>query len=382
MKIRLAFIIALFTFFIALFTGGRPWKSHRNKYFILLLVCAAISLPFSISFETSTAYTTMLLKTIVLYFAILMVVRTKEQLKLLVYIILAFGFIISAATLILSKFQIYTPGIANPYRLASFFGGIGDAPNQFGAMMVGLLPLPLAYLKNKSPWWEKTFLILVALSFMLCITRTRSRGAFVGFVIVLAIIAWEHRKRLGVLVLLGCLALFTYTHTHYGYWERVSTLKSSEETMKEGEGSRVMQMKLSLEIMKLRPLTGVGLGNFVNAKILLLGMNPEYKATTHVAHNSYLEVGAEIGILGMILFSYLVVRSILDCRNIEKSFSGNEEYKSYYFLSRGIWVGLVGIAVTFFFLSEQYNSMLYQWFAIITILEGIVREKQAIRNAP
>jgi O-antigen ligase len=323
----------------------------------------------------------MLLKTIVLYFAILMVVRTKEQLKLLVYIILAFGFITSAATLILSKFQIYTPGIANPYRLSSFFGGIGDAPNMFGAMMVGLLPLPLAYLKNKSPWWKKTFLILVALSFMLCITRTRSRGAFVGLVIVLAIIGWEHRRRLGALVLMGLLALFTYTHTHYAYWERVDTLKSSETTMREGEGGRVMQMKFAMEIMKLRPLTGVGLGNFVNAKVMLLSMNPEYKVTTQVAHNSYLELGAEIGILGMILFSYLVVRSILDCRNIEKSFSGNEEYKSYYFLSRGIWVGLVAIAVTFFFLSEQYNSMLYQWFAIITILEGIAREKQAIQVA-
>ena len=151
--------------------------------------------------------------------------------------------------------------------------------------------------------------------------------------------------------------------------------------MEEGSASgRMKQIKFALEIMKLRPLTGVGLGNFPKGKILLLGMDPEEKITMHVAHNSYLELGAEIGIIGMLLFSYLVVRSIRDCRKIEKWYSGEGGDKTFYCTTRSIRLGLIGFGVTFFFLSEQYNSLLYQWFAIITILDRISRREQGVRN--
>jgi O-antigen ligase len=380
--IRLAFLVAITALLFAVATGKRLRISGRNKYFVLFLALAGLSLPFSISIGTSLDDTILLFKSITLYFLIVMIIQSKEQLQKLISIINAFGFITSVPTLVLSKFDIFKPGIADPYRMASFFGGIGDGPNQFGALMVGLLPLPFVMMDDESSKAKKILLILIALSFMLCITRTRSRGAFVGLVVVVGCLLWENRKRFGILILFAALALFTYTHTHYRYWTRISTLQSEEAIMAEGSArNRVYQMKYAWEIMMLRPLTGVGLGNFSKAKIHFLDLDPRWKVTRHVAHNSYLELGAEIGILGMILFLYLVYRSIKDCYKNERRFSDDVRYRRFQSISKGIRIGLIGFAVSIFFLSEQYNSLLYQWFAIITILGEIAEREFIVGNA-
>jgi putative inorganic carbon (HCO3(-)) transporter len=52
--------------------------------------------------------------------------------------------------------------------------------------------------------------------------------------------------------------------------------------------------KATVEVIKQSPLTGVGLGNF------------DLERWSHYAHNSYLQIWAEMGIPGIIAFLWLI----------------------------------------------------------------------------
>ena len=63
----------------------------------------------------------------------------------------------------------------------------------------------------------------------------------------------------------------------------------------------------AIEEFSDNPITGVGLGNFRQAKVELLGLDPELKVAKFVAHNAYFGLGAEIGIVGMLIFLLLII---------------------------------------------------------------------------
>src|SRR3990172_2446744 len=84
--------------------------------------------------------------------------------------------------------------------------------------------------------------------------------------------------------------------------------------------SRVNQIHYSLLLLASYPLTGVGIRNFVHAKILLLGLDPSENSTRHVAHNAYLNIGAEIGLPGLAVFLAVIVTSIVQSYRNERLF--------------------------------------------------------------
>ena len=374
---RVAFIVAILTLILTVLYKGYVPKAFQNKLFVMLLIIAAISTLTSKYSEKSGENLSLLFKEIVLYFLIIMVVNSRDYLKKLFYIVLTYAAINSIFTLILANFGQYQPGYKNPYRMVSYFGGIGDGPNQFGSLLLAVLPLPVTLIEGEKSWPKKILLGIILLSFLLCITRTRSRGTFIGLIVVLMFILWEYRRKGWIIALILLFVVFTFFHTHSGYWERINTLKAEEIIKEEG---RFKQIQYAIELIRFYPLTGVGIGNFIQAKSDLLGMNPEEKLTYHVAHNAYLEVGAEIGILGMMVFILLIVISIIDSYSTEKYLKDREGLCFFYEISKGIRLGFIGFAVSIFFLSEQYNSILYQWIALIVALKTLANSQKSLER--
>jgi len=382
---RVALVIAGASLLLAVAKSGRIPKAVQNRLFVLLLGSATISTTYSVSVETSQDRLIDLYKVICLYALIVMIVQTEEYVRKLVIVILSYATVTTIGTLIASKLDIFLPGYKNIYRLVSVFGGIGDGPNEFGALLVGLLPLPLAMLEKEKSWPKRTVLIIVAVSFLLCITRSRSRGAFVGMLIVLAFFVWDYRKHLGTIALFTTLIGVTFLNTHYGYWERIGTLESEESAMEDGAvRGRALQIGYAIDLMALRPLTGVGMDAFVSAKVQLLHMDPDDEVTKHVPHNAYLGIGAEIGAPAMIAFLLLIGVSILQCYSSEWSFRECEEHFGLYRIAKGIRIGLIGFGVCIFFLSEQYNSVLYQLIALTVAVRKIaidIAESDSLHKA-
>ena len=111
------------------------------------------------------------------------------------------------------------------------------------------------------------------------------------------------------------------------------------------------------------PFWGVGIGNFIShskdySKIIQ-GM---------VAHNSYLHIATELGIVGLILFLSIfgvTIRSLINLwRRLKKT------RFAYYPL--GLLFGLSGFMVHSLFLSEQYNIAFFVITALSVVINKVV----------
>lgn len=378
-EIRAAFIISILTLLVAVVSGARPPKAIQNRFFILLFIIAVVAsfispLPFGSNTQLTLGY---LYKAIALYFLVSMIIVSKDYLRKFVYVTLGFGFIVSFITLLTARAGIASLKGGGLYRMVNYFGGIGDDSNEFGVLLLALLPLPVALIEREKFLYKKIFYFAITLIFILCITRTRSRGAFVGLIIMCSLYLWEKRKDAVTIFVILLISIFTYFHVHQGYWERISTLQSMDTIESEHNAyTRIMQNQYALELIYLHPITGVGLGNFIQAKIDLLKLNPEDRYTGYVSHNSYLGIAVETGIFGLLMFLLIIITSVWYCYSSERYFKTRGDLLFFYNMSMAIRIGLIGIAVSIFFLSEQYNQILYQWIAFTVALKSLAEKEK------
>jgi O-antigen ligase len=267
--------------------------------------------------------------------------------------------------------------------MVNYFGGIGDDANEFGAAMLALLPLPLLLFPTEKSVLKKGLLAAIALAMLLCIIRTRSRGAFLGLLAMAPLLFWDMRRRFGQMLLAVLMLSYAVANTHSGYWERMATA-FSEDAIEEdfSASSRLHQQRAAGELLKRRPFFGVGPGNFVFAKIRLLGEDPAHRMTYLAPHNAYLGLGVEIGIPGLLL---LLATMLVTFRSLGRSAQtvGPPEDEPLRRIAKAVRIGLVGLSVAVFFLTEQYNSVLYMWFAMSAALQSVLQpERSATVRAP
>ena len=383
--VRAAFIISILTLIAAVAAGVRLPKAIQNKLLILLLIIAILSLYLSPLPIRADNYTNLsyLYKTLALYFLVAIIISSKDYLVKFYYMTIGFGFVVSITTLLTFRAGRGSLKGADLDRMVNYFGGIGDDSNEFGALMVMLFPLPAVLIAGEKSWIKKILFSIIAVSFLLCITRSRSRGAFVGLLITFTFLLWENRKKAGIIFISILMLTYTYFNTHQSFWDRFATLQSMETIETERNVfSRVVQNRQSVELMKRYPITGVGLGNFVLAKIYILKLAPvtegELKGfVKFTAHNSYLSMGAETGVIGLLIFLLIIITSIWYCYSSERYFKTRDDLLLFYKISQSTRFGLIGFAFCMIFLSVQFNLMLYQFIAITAVLKNLAEKEKA-----
>lgn len=125
---------------------------------------------------------------------------------------------------------------------------------------------------------------------------------------------------------------------------------------------RLRILKGGLAMFADHPFLGVGIGNFVTH-------SQDYCNTIRprVAHNSYLEIATETGILGLVLFMSLLLVTLNNLRRCWKYLMKITESKQYYY-PLGMLFALLGFMVHALFLSEQFNIALYIMIALTVII--------------
>src|SRR3990172_5455929 len=388
-QVRAAFVISILTLIAAVAAGVKLPKAIQNKLLILLFIAVVLSLYLSPLPIRADNYTNLnsLYKAIALYFLVLIIISSKDYLVKFYYMTMGFGFVVSITTLLTFRAGVGSlkggdRGV-DIGRMINYFGGIGDDSNEFGALMVMLFPLPAVLIAGEKSWIKKILFSIIAVSFLLCITRSRSRGAFVGLLITFTFLLWENRKKAGIIFISILVLTYTYFNTHQSFWDRFATLQSMETIETERNVfSRVVQNRQSVELMKRYPITGVGLGNFVLAKIYILKLAPvtegELKGfVKFTAHNSYLSMGAETGVIGLLIFLLIIITSIWYCYSSERYFKTRDDLLLFYKISQSIRIGLIGFAFCSIFLPNQFNLVFYQFLAIAAVLKNLAEKEKA-----
>jgi O-antigen ligase len=252
-------------------------------------------------------------------------------------------------------------------------GGDYD-PNDLAFIMVVFFPLAY-FMMRREKGIQKLILLGICLIYVITIAATQSRGGFLGFVVVmLAILVMGRigfiKSGIGIIAVVLAFSFFASGE----YKERLSTLLQPEQDYNVTEGGgRIAIWKRGIHLMMEYPLLGVGPQAFPVAEGAmhtdpLTGQSGKWSA----AHNSFVQMGAELGFPGLILLVLLLYSSIKTLRSTRRLLRETSELRP---ILIGVEIGLYGYITSGFFLSQAYSTALLLLAGMSVVLEELARQE-------
>jgi O-antigen ligase len=135
------------------------------------------------------------------------------------------------------------------------------------------------------------------------------------------------------------------------------------------EGGRINVWKRGITYMMDHPITGVGAENFAVAEgtISPMAMRQEFGKGVKwgAAHNSFVQVGAELGVGGLIVFIAILTSTLLALRKADLSARDSDPPdKDLRLIAQSMGAGFFGFTTGAFFLSFAYREPLYTLIAL------------------
>ncbi len=256
-------------------------------------------------------------------------------------------------------------------------------PNDFALLLVCTIPLAVYFMRPGVKLLTRVLAGLALVFFVVTLVRTGSRGGFLGFIAVMVYLLFRF-KGLSLRVRMGALTIALLTLGLAGsdrYWALIGTIRNPDEDYNFTEqGGRVAVWKRGIGYMLDRPIAGAGLGTFgviEGQSTLNRARAREGKGWVAVAaHNSFVQVGAELGVTGLLLFLGLIVVSFRAC-SWRAPPRATAEQKTEQALARSLAGALVGYCVAGFFLSQAYSAYAYSILGMIAALMKLRKVTQA-----
>jgi probable O-glycosylation ligase (exosortase A-associated) len=254
--------------------------------------------------------------------------------------------------------------------------------NDFATLAVMALPLGVYFMVRSGPLWRRLLSALLLVFLVTAFIWAGSRGGFlallaVGAFLLLRYDAIHVRWRVLATALLVFVFAAAATDT---YWEKMRTILQPKDdyniTTEEG---RIQVWKRGIGYMLRNPILGVGAGNFPTAEGTI---SPRARAAYtgrgwkwSVSHNSYVQVGAELGIPGLILFLLMFWRAFAALRAVQRRQPRSPPAQ----LAQTLAACLIGYTVGGFFLSLAYRDLLYM---LIALAVGLRKRLPAVVASP
>lgn len=310
-------------------------------------------------------------------FLVFVVIFTAARDRVDIRVLTGF-FVLGAA--VAAADAVISPPAASAYADVSRSGGTFGDPNYFAAVLVTGFALAVALSRARSltVFGQASALVAAGLC-LLGIMLSVSRGGLIALAVTLvAAVCLAGRWR-------GKLLAVTMVVAFVGviYFAAVASPDARQRlTSSQGGGSgRTTIWRVGWREVQHNPILGVGAGNFSAAGARYFfapglishnatGYTAYFLDTPTVAHNTYLEVLAEEGIVGTALFLLIIVSSLECARRAAVRFrrAGDEEME---LISYGLLCGTLGFLVASFFLSEEYSKQLYLLLAMGPALQHV-----------
>ncbi len=357
-------IIGGFTFipsFMRHVFQGKKWdflKKPQIKFFGLFLLWIYISgftHPCSFTRESFTVFTSFAL----LGFIILSLVSDIKKFRLVLW-----AGLISIFIVVLNTVLSYSS-----FNYVMRMKGAAYGPNYFA---IGLLPfLGIAFYNSfvQKKKLLKVFSLVISISIICALMVTFSRAGFVGLLGMLLIAAFKAKKKIKAFLLLILVVILLINTMPAHVWDRFigtkATLENLENTSNvDNTKRRFLLARAAWKMFLDHPLSGVGIGNYYYE-------SREYEPI-HAgrAHTMYLEIMAELGLVGIFLFLGILFFTLKGLKKIMKT---NTIYSNYAY---GFYIGLVGLLIAALFFHAQQEKIL--WFVIFmaAALENIVSKEK------
>lgn len=304
-------------------------STELNKLLVVFIIVNFLAMCFSLNFALSfRGFFGKTVKFIALYFMMVETFNNDRRLKNVLTVL-----IISVILVIFDAAAQYAIGVdflrgfsyaSNSYRLSACFTN----PNNFAAWLVLVIPVFLALpmvnsQSTRRSWVISCLSMLIAIFLCVCLAATFSRGAWVGMISGFSLLSYyairsfSLKVRMLILIVtlcsVGFFLLFSQPFKtiingllNFKFKGGTSIGERVLEINNVGlNASRMSLWKEALTIIEDFPVLGCGLNTYAR-------IAPKYKITEDggvYPHNSFFQMGAETGILGLFVF-FLVVQKL------------------------------------------------------------------------
>lgn len=180
-----------------------------------------------------------------------------------------------------------------PGRVESYF----DNPNTFAEVLILLLPLVLALVLCSRHIFSRLMACGVLVVGVAALGMTYSRASWVGGACAMVVMVFLWKPRLIPAFAVVCVLAVPFLPDTI--WNRILTITNPADT---STASRIPLYEAALEVIKKSPISGAGLGTAA-VQTYIDDFNLYHGEAPFVhAHNFYLQVWIEAGILGIVGF--------------------------------------------------------------------------------
>jgi len=331
---------------------------------VILVVQACLSVAFGISIGASGKFFLQSYST-VLILAALIIVATRTTRDLVVFIV---AYLVGIAALTWQTnflFKLSTgAGLARLAELYTF-----DA-NDVGLIFVTAFPVAVALYPVWSGWRRWSIVILIA-AIGVGIARSGSRGAFLALIVSGGLMLLLSRgvpasKRIA---LTAAILLALVVAAPPGYFRQMNTIvnPTTDYNWTSPTGRRAVT-KRGFGYMMSYPLFGVGISNFNKAECTLserlVEEGPGVGIRCTAPHSTWVQVGAELGIPGLIIWFTLLTLPVVRLLRLSRSLPigwlrGDLEQRFLFACASALPISLIGFMVASTFLTFAWLDLPY-----------------------
>jgi probable O-glycosylation ligase (exosortase A-associated) len=348
---------------------GRP-----TRCVLALLMWMVLSVPGALVVGNSfTLVFDNFVKTVLMYIVVAGCVRDVRDVERLSATYLAAATVYAAV--VLSRFDL---GSGDAWRLGRLY--YYDA-NDFATFIVTAMPLGLYFAHSGRSSRVRLIAVIALLILTIALVHTGSRGGFLALVAVGVFVLLRYRAipvrwRVGSFAFVALMLVATASDQ---YWRQMGTIMSDTDYNQTEETGRLRIWRRGVGYMLQYPAFGVGPGNFQTAEgtISPLAALQQFKSVGrgvrwNAPHSSFIQIGAEVGLVGLALFITLLASAFATLRNVRRRALESDSSSE---LTQALTASLIGFVVGAFFLSLAYSEMLYTLVALAVGLQKVIRRR-------
>jgi O-antigen ligase len=351
-------------------------RLSTSRWLLALFAWMTVSIPTSLVLSESIGQVIgNFSKTVVIFFVVAAAVRGGRDLERLAGAYLL-GAVLYAAV-VLVRFDV---GVTD-WRLGRLY--YYDA-NDFATFAVTAMPMAI-YFAHRGRGWTLRLLSLLGLG-LLCaaFVNSGSRGGFLallatGLFILLrySTIALSRRVIAMVVVLAAVIGVASER-----YWQQMGSILSDTDYNKTEESGRLQIWKRGVGYMLGRPIFGVGANNFPVAEGRMSAFADRQQwgvgVRWNAPHNSFLQVGAENGVPGLVFFIAMIGSTLHALRRLARRPPPGATRPVSPQLIQALTASLIGFIVGAFFLTLAYSELLYMLLAFAVGAQKLSRIRRPV----
>jgi len=342
-------------------------------YFLLTVISYFLS-------DIKSASLNQAYKNFILIIFVFILINNIYSLKSLNYII-NFWIISASLVALYGVFQVFGLDFFKQGRGVPCFSTFGN-PNLLSSYLVVTLPISVAKFISSTNILKKIILFIFSVIFFLVTILTLSRSGIISLIsagVIFYFLFYKNKKPgaiLSIKKLAWITAIFILIFVTLSFLIYSPIIKDKTDVLLSRELPRIYIWKATIQLIRENPFSGYGVGTFpvyfskVIPLELLVYYPPSEQFVTH-AHNEFLEILLEMGVIGLGVFLWIIIATLKSAFNILKFSKDADLHLITVGIITSVAVSLIFSMVNVSLRFIGVNLFFFLCIAIIVIIENI-----------